>query len=76
MTAINAGTQVNLASVIFKIMMEMVLKKSTGFAVQISTEFWFTSAADGTPVTIIDSENVVALHPKPLTVSEFLAVKK
>lgn len=67
--------------VTFKIMTEMVQKKSIGFAVQISrllqnAGFGFTLAADGTSATVIDSENFVALRPKPLTVLEFLDVKK
>lgn len=62
-------------------MMEMVQKKSTGFVVQISrllqnAAFSFTSTADGTPVNITDSENVVYLRLKPLIVPDFLDVKK
>lgn len=64
-----------------KIMIEMLQKKSTGFAVQISkllqdVAFSFTVISDGTFVTMVDAENVVALRPKPLSVLEFVAIKK
>lgn len=81
MIVIVSGIQINWASVIFKIMSEMMQKKITGFTVQINVllqnaTFSLTAASDGTSVTIIDAENVMVLQPKPLSVPEFLAIKK
>lgn len=38
--------------------------------------FRFTATFDGTSVTMIDTENVVALRPKPLSGPDFIAIKK
>lgn len=58
----------------------MILKKSTDFVVQINrllkyAGFESTSEVDGTSVTMIDAEIVVALRPMPF-VPEFSAMKK
>lgn len=70
MHAIATGIEVNWAAVLFKVLLEMVQKKgSTGFAVQISkllkdAGFPFTVDKDGSSVTMVDADNVVALRPK------------
>ncbi|XP_075520578.1 uncharacterized protein LOC142553917 [Primulina tabacum] len=80
MIAITKGIKVDWSHFLFRIMKDMVVRKSSGFAVQISAMlkdagFASTSDQDATSVTMIDAANVLALRPKP-TVAEFVALKK
>lgn len=80
MTAITSGTKIDWSIVLFNIMKEMLQKKSTGFAVQISkmikdVDFSFNTENDGSSVTMADANNVLDLRPKTI-VSELTAVKK
>lgn len=75
-----SGTKINWASVIFKSLTDMLQKKITRFAVQINkliqdSSVSFTATFDGTYVTMIYVENVVALCPKPLSIHEFISIK-
>lgn len=79
-SVILSSTKINQASVIFKILTEMLQKKSTSFAVQINkllqdAAFSFTATSDGTSITMLDAENVVALRLKPY-IPEFIVINK
>lgn len=76
-----SSSKINWESVIFKILTCMMQKQSTVFEVQISkmlqdVAFSFTAISDGTSVTMIVVENEVFLHQKPLSVPEFVVIKK
>lgn len=81
MHTIMIEVKVNWAATLFKVLLEMVQKKSsTGFAAQITkllknAGFPFTAEKDGSFMTMIDADNVVALRPRSST-SDFVAVKK
>lgn len=80
MIAITSGSKVDWSRFLFKVMKDMIQKKSNVFDVKISkmlknADFLVTSKKDGSFVTMADADNVLTLRPKP-TVGELVAVKK